>query len=509
MKTQKIGSAFLTGVMALSMIPMMGANVLAASDVAINTTNFPDKNFRSYVSSNFDKDSNGKLSADEIKKATYVSLYNKSVSSLKGIEYLTGLTSISAGSNELTSVDFSKNTKLKTISLGSNKIKSINLTKNTALEGVYLGNNQLTALDISKNTKLQELRASDNKIAKITFGKNTALKSINLDNNLLTSINLSSLTNLEKFDASSNKITSVTVNNKYLKQLDLFKNSTLTKVDVTKCPALEILELGGTKVSSINVKSNKYLRGLGLSGTKVSSVDVTANKNLEVLYVDQTSIKSLNVTKNPYLGSLKVNNTAISSLDLSKNKELYDLDLYKTQIKKINIANCSDLVALYKKGVTSSTSSYKYYYQKINSKYCTMYVPANCQIVISNPTKTPSKSCISFVERMYTTCLKRKAETAGRDYWANKLCTHEMSGEWVAACFFMSDELKSKKLSNDEFVNRLYATFMDREPDSDGKGYWVKFLNDGNDRLAAVMGFSRSPEFIAKCEASGILPYMD
>ena len=43
-----------------------------AENVAINAENFPDSNFRSYVSENFDTDSNGVLSNTEIIAVTTI-----------------------------------------------------------------------------------------------------------------------------------------------------------------------------------------------------------------------------------------------------------------------------------------------------------------------------------------------------------------------------------------------------------------------------------------------------
>lgn len=45
----------------------------AAGDVAINEENFPDANFRSYVSSNFDRNYNGVLSEAERNAVTEIS----------------------------------------------------------------------------------------------------------------------------------------------------------------------------------------------------------------------------------------------------------------------------------------------------------------------------------------------------------------------------------------------------------------------------------------------------
>ena len=60
----------------------------------------------------------------------------------------------------------------------------------------------------------------------------------------------------------------------------------------------------------------------------------------------------------------------------------------------------------------------------------------------------------------------------------------------------------------EEFVTRLYKTFMDREADKDGQEYWLGAMKEGRGRLEIVLGFTRSPEFIAKCEEAQIIPFV-
>ena len=75
-------------VLCLSLLP---ATALAAEgDVEINETNFPDDNFRTYVSENLD-DGDGTLSAEEIAEVTTISCSSKEISDLTGIAYFTAL----------------------------------------------------------------------------------------------------------------------------------------------------------------------------------------------------------------------------------------------------------------------------------------------------------------------------------------------------------------------------------------------------------------------------------
>ena len=79
--------------------------------IAINAANFPDANFRTVVST-FDKNGDGKLNEAEIAAVTAIYCDKKNISSLKGIECFTALTTLWCYGNQLTALDVSKNTAL-------------------------------------------------------------------------------------------------------------------------------------------------------------------------------------------------------------------------------------------------------------------------------------------------------------------------------------------------------------------------------------------------------------
>ena len=119
----------------------------------------------------------------------------------------------------------------------------------------------------------------------------------------------------------------------------------------------------------------------------------------------------------------------------------------------------------------------------------------------------PSDATYAFVERMYTTALGRESEASGRDFWAAELSNFRYTGEQVGLMFFLSEEMQGFGLSDEEFVIRLYKTFMDREPEEGGFNFWVGYLADGGSRESAALGFTRSEEFVNKCIEARILPY--
>ena len=87
---------------------IVGAEATADGSVEINETNFPDATFREYVSTQFDLDGDGSLSASEIEIASGIFVSSRGIESLKGIEYFTELEALYCNSNQLTSLDVSK-----------------------------------------------------------------------------------------------------------------------------------------------------------------------------------------------------------------------------------------------------------------------------------------------------------------------------------------------------------------------------------------------------------------
>ncbi|MCQ2528937.1 MAG: DUF4214 domain-containing protein [Saccharofermentans sp.] len=123
------------------------------------------------------------------------------------------------------------------------------------------------------------------------------------------------------------------------------------------------------------------------------------------------------------------------------------------------------------------------------------------------PRLEPSAEVLAFVERLYTTCLGREADGDGLKSWADALANHEGSGSKAAHGFFFSKEFLDANYDDEEFVTRLYLTFMDREPDSAGFEAWVSVLKDGASREKVFDGFARSSEFVALCEKAGIVAF--
>lgn len=114
------------------------------------------------------------------------------------------------------------------------------------------------------------------------------------------------------------------------------------------------------------------------------------------------------------------------------------------------------------------------------------------------------ESVRAFAGRLYTLVLGREAEEAGLNDWTDALLGGRSNGVDVGYGFVFSDECKDRNLSNEDFVEMLYNTFMDRPSDEGGKAAWVAQLEAGVEREKILEGFIMSQEFAGICEEFGI-----
>ncbi len=116
-----------------------------------------------------------------------------------------------------------------------------------------------------------------------------------------------------------------------------------------------------------------------------------------------------------------------------------------------------------------------------------------------------SEGAENFATRLYTCCLGREPEEGGLKYWSLALTNLEKTGCEAAAFFFTGDEFVGFGLKNDEYVRRLYTTFMGREPEASEIAYWVGEIAKGTQTKTSVMQFfGSSEEFTNICKSYGI-----
>ena len=116
-----------------------------------------------------------------------------------------------------------------------------------------------------------------------------------------------------------------------------------------------------------------------------------------------------------------------------------------------------------------------------------------------------SKNATNFATRLYTCCLKRDAEQGGLEYWSLALTNLEKTGAQAAQFFFESEEFTGFNTTLNDYLNRLYTTFMDRQPAASEIEYWVGEVKAGRQNRHSILAFfAQSPEFSEICKKYGI-----
>ena len=157
-----------------------------ATGIVIAANNFPDEEFRKFVSDNFDKDNDGVLSEEEANNVREINIGGReaNVVTLKGIEHFKNLETLYCYEMGLTSLDVSKNTALKNLYCMYTEITSLDVSKNTELETLACQMTGITSLDVSKNLDLRELDCINTEITSLNIGNNPNLTSINKGNTI-------------------------------------------------------------------------------------------------------------------------------------------------------------------------------------------------------------------------------------------------------------------------------------------------------------------------------------
>lgn len=325
---------------------LLSFNAEAAASVAINSTNFPDANFRTVVKE-YDTSKDGYLSSTEISRVINIHCEGCRIKSIKGVEFFTALEGLWCANNSISSMNISKNKNLHAVWCSGNPLTSLDFSGNPELEWVYCFDCKLTSLDFSNNPHLSYLECNTN----------TGLKSLNISKNAELEHLMCGSCALNKLDFSANP---------RLTHLDAFRNN-MTSLNITK----------NTKLKRLNVWDNPGLGNVSIShlpelqyyncmNNKVTEIDVTNNKQLQKLVVSCNSIKTLDLSKNPRLAYLDIGSNPIADIDLSNNPQLYFFQSYINQFTTLNIGNNSRLIKTYKDGTKKNEPNVAGYSYSIN-----------------------------------------------------------------------------------------------------------------------------------------------
>ncbi|MEO9572091.1 MAG: T9SS type A sorting domain-containing protein, partial [Polaribacter sp.] len=375
-----------------------------------NDTYIEDTNFeQSLIDLGYDTELDNYVTTAIITSISTLNISGKSIKSIKGIEYFTGLTSLDCSNNELSQINLENNVELEILNCSSNNLTSLVLDSNIELRWLDCNSNNLFELNIKNgnnsnfsffssflNSDLVCIEVDNtsfsnenwfNISSQITFSENCgsykkpgytyipddnfeqALIQFGYDNSTdnyvltenisgLTELNLyffniSNLKGIEDFvsltslNCSVNNFTSLDLSsNTALTTLNCTNNKELTSLNISSNTLLTTLNCYNNSLIDLNVSSNTLLTSLSCSSNNLSNLDISANLLLNQLNCSTNYLNSLNINSNTLLTSLSCSSNNLTSLDIGANLLLNQLNSSVNYLSSIDISKNIDLIEL-------------------------------------------------------------------------------------------------------------------------------------------------------------------
>ena len=346
------------------------AQQVTEGDIDINETNFPDPNFREYMKDEWDIDNDNKINKSLADNLSYISVSNREIKSLKGIEFFPNLQQILCDSNQIEYLDLSMNPNLDFLYCRDNRIRSLDLSHNPKLATLYCSNNELTELDLSHNPELLVASFGGNQITSIDLTKCKKLQELGCSEMNITELNISGLTDLQK--------------------ISLY-DTALTHLDVSSNTNLVHLSIGLSKLSNIDLSHNLKLKELFLDENQLNTLYLGNNTELTNLTCYTNHLPYLDLSNNTKLNILYTSPQDISVESYKRNGEwIVDLSNYIPQeylsrvsieSKECNYNPVSGIVELPNNEINSFDYTFKCIDKKFEYDEQEMYVEANISFV--------------------------------------------------------------------------------------------------------------------------------
>lgn len=205
------------------------------NNIEVSEENFPDENFRAYISEEFDADGDGWIDADSV---TNVSVESKGIQELTGLELFKNLKTLNCNYNQLSSLDVSKNLLLDELWCSGNLLTVLDVSQNKYLTTLICESNELTVLDIGQNELLSWLSCRNNQLLQLDVSKNSELYGLGCEENCLTSLDVSANISLEHFDCNNNVL--------------MLESADISAYDLSQLPGFDVSKVTAVSGGTIN-----------------------------------------------------------------------------------------------------------------------------------------------------------------------------------------------------------------------------------------------------------------
>ncbi len=279
--------------------------------------------------------------------------------------------------NEVTSVEFTAQTKLETLNVNTNKLTELDLTKLPALKKLDAAKNELKVLDLSNLAVLEYVTAGNNKLTAVLMEGNAALKQLAVPHNELSTLPLTEeLPALKSLDLEANAITSLDLSKlPVLSKLTINENG-FTSLDLTLVPTLEKLYANGNYFTSIDLTKATELLNLSLNKNLLTVLDLSKNTKLTSVEVAENKLKKLDVSSIERLKTLNIEkNEEFAHIDIRKNTYLKTLKADDTSLAGLDATNNGSLDEVYLRGTRFSPAAFTQFFKTLTGLFWASYKP--------------------------------------------------------------------------------------------------------------------------------------
>jgi internalin A len=311
---------------------------------------FTDENLATEIKRSLGKTQAKTLTRKDVLEITELSLKEKGIESLEGIEYLENLKSLNLSNNNISDIAaIGELSKLEYLNLDFNKVNDISiLANNTNVKELYISGNQISNIQSLKYLKkLITLGISINKISDITpLADLPAIRTLALSDNQIEDLKpLGNLTGLEKLYLRHNMIKEIDALSSLqgLQTLAVLGNPIKDISPLKSLTNLRFLELRDTKVENIDVLDRlENLRQLDLSFCAINDWQpIQRQIHLKELIISGYTFEDIEVVKN--LTGLEVLNLSYNNLidltGIENLTKLVKLDLSNNNLQDISAIN--------------------------------------------------------------------------------------------------------------------------------------------------------------------------
>ena len=463
------------------------------------------------------------LDVSGCKALTYLDCHKSKLTSLNA-SGCAALKTLSCWSNNLADLDVSVCKELTELVCSTNQLTSLDVSNNTALTQLACSFNQLSSLDVSRNPELISLKCQGNELEKLDITNNQAIVKECMDRGLTLNYDGSVYICEDPNHYGQEPLivdSFVELVPRLCEPIPKLSNTpTPTATPIPANPATPTPTKSATplptKAPSLTVTPTPTDTPTPLPTTTPIIENPTIGDFAERLYTVALNRESDPSGKDYWTKEIENGNRTggdcahffLIEAEEFRNRGLNEEDfvetLYQTFFGRASEPNGKAYwVGELKNGTRTREDVINGFID--STEWCNICATYGVKSGAPNAkAEIASADAIGFATRLYTCCLGREPEDGGLKYWSLALTNLEQTGYGAAKFFFMGDEFVNFKTTNEEFVTRLYTTFMDREPESGGFNYWVGELKKGKSREDVMSSFAQCQEFANICAKYGI-----